>query len=135
MHNDTSSICVPCLSSEKLKLGLSIETKAWRDTYGKYCNQKYKQEMENIFDFIDDMSKRLQRPIKDLDDIRYAMQALKEIRENEIRIDMQIAPIEVSTLQPRRYQSFSTTLVLSNLHKVIAMSQYSTCNSLRVKLL
>ena len=54
--------------------------------------------MENIFDFIDDMSKRLQRPIKDLDDIRYAMQALKEIPENEIRIDMQIAPIEVSVV-------------------------------------
>ena len=82
--------------TEKLKLGLSIETKAWRDTYGKYCNLKYKQEMENIFDFIDDVNKRLQRPIKDLDDIRYAMQALREIRENEIRIDMQISPIEVS---------------------------------------
>ncbi len=51
--------------------------------------------MEAIFEFIDDLSKRLSRPIKDLDDIRYAMAALKEIRENEIRIDMQIGPIEV----------------------------------------
>ena len=39
--------------------------------------------------------KRLMRPIKDLDDIRMAMAALKEIRENEIRIDMTIGPIEV----------------------------------------
>ncbi len=52
--------------------------------------------MEAIFEFIDDLSKRLSRPIKDLDDIRYAMAALKEIRENEIRIDMQIGPIEVN---------------------------------------
>ena len=52
--------------------------------------------MEAIFDFIDDLNKRLQRPIKDLDDIRFAMQALKQIREEEIRIDMQIGPIEES---------------------------------------
>ena len=46
--------------------------------------------------FIDDLTKRLSRPIKDLDDIRFAMAALKEIRENEIRIDMNLSPIEVS---------------------------------------
>ena len=51
--------------------------------------------MENIFEFIEDLTKRLARPIKDLDDIRFAMAALKEIRENEIRIDMAIGPIEV----------------------------------------
>ena len=51
--------------------------------------------MEETFNFIEDMNKRLSRPIKDLDDIRFAMAALKEIRENEIRIDMSIAPIEV----------------------------------------
>ena len=38
------------------------------------------------------------RPIKDLDDIRLAMYALKEIRENEIKIDMNISPIEVRHL-------------------------------------
>ena len=63
--------------------------------YGKFCNQKYCTEMERIFDFIEDLNKRLSRPIKDLDDIRFAMSALKEIRENEIRIDMGIGPIEV----------------------------------------
>ena len=52
--------------------------------------------MEEIFSFVDDLNKRLLRPIKDLDDIRLAMYALKEIRENEIKIDMNISPIEVS---------------------------------------
>ncbi len=51
--------------------------------------------MEEIFTFIEDLAKRLGRPIKDLDDIRFAMAALKEIRENEIRIDMTIGPVEV----------------------------------------
>lgn len=71
------------------------EIKAWQLHYGKFCNHKYCSEMEGIFDFITDLTKRLSRPIKDLDDIRFAMAALKEIRENEIRIDMSISPIEV----------------------------------------
>ena len=54
--------------------------------------------MEDIFEFIDDLGKRLGRQVKDLDDIRHAMKALKEIRENEIRIDMAIGPIEVMNL-------------------------------------
>ena len=51
--------------------------------------------MEEIFNFIEDLNKRLARPIKDLDDIRFSMAALKDIREAEIRIDMDIGPIEV----------------------------------------
>jgi dynein heavy chain len=53
--------------------------------------------MEEIFAFLEDMNKRLSRPIKDLDDIRLAMNALKEIREKEIKIDMCLGPIEVRT--------------------------------------
>ena len=86
------------LSPEQLKLGLTTETKAWRLHYGKACNNKYRTEMEDIFEFIDDLGKRLGRQVKDLDDIRHAMKALKEIRENEIRIDMAIGPIEVMNL-------------------------------------
>ena len=51
--------------------------------------------MESIFSFCEDLLKRLSRPLKDLDDVRLAMAALKEIREQEIRIDMIIPPIEV----------------------------------------
>ena len=54
--------------------------------------------MEEIFTFIEEITKRLSRPIKDLDDIRHAMAALKEIRDREIMIDMSIAPIEVRGL-------------------------------------
>lgn len=81
--------------TETLKLGLTTETKAWRLHYGRVANNKYKSDMEDIFSFIEDLNKRLTRPIKDLDDIRFAMAGLKEIRENEIKVDMNIGPIEV----------------------------------------
>ena len=61
--------------------------------------------MEEIFTFIEEMTKRLSRPIKDLDDIRHAMAALKEIRDREIMIDMSIGPIEVRVLDVPKVQA------------------------------
>lgn len=52
--------------------------------------------MENIFTLVEEFNKKLNRQIKDLDDIRIAMAALKEIREQQIPIDFQVGPIEVT---------------------------------------
>lgn len=76
-------------------MSLTAETKNWMLDYGLYCNRKYRSEMEQIFAFIDEAGKKLNRQIKDLDDIRIAMAALKEIREHQITVDFQVGPIEV----------------------------------------
>lgn len=81
--------------AETLKLALKVETKAWCQAYGKACNAKYKAEMDQTFEFIEEMNKKLSHTISDLDDIRHIMSALKTIREREIKIDMGIGPIEV----------------------------------------
>jgi dynein heavy chain len=52
--------------------------------------------MNEIIKFIDDIEKRLSREIKDLEDIRLIMMAVKDLREKEITIDMNIPPIEES---------------------------------------
>lgn len=41
--------------------------------------------MDDIFTFIDNLNKRLSRPIVDLEDVRNSMAALSEIRDAEIR--------------------------------------------------
>lgn len=79
-----------------LKMSLSAEIKNWMVDYGLYCNRKCRSEMEHIFAFVDEAGKKLNRQIKDLDDIRIAMAALKEIREHQISIDFQVWPIEVN---------------------------------------
>lgn len=48
-----------------------------------------------IFTFIEETDRKLNRRIEDLDDIRTAMSALKDIRELQISIDSQVGPIEV----------------------------------------
>uniref|UniRef100_A0A668T4J6 AAA+ ATPase domain-containing protein n=1 Tax=Oreochromis aureus TaxID=47969 RepID=A0A668T4J6_OREAU len=87
-----------------LKMSLSAEIKNWMVDYGLYCNRKCRSEMEHIFAFVDEAGKKLNRQIKDLDDIRIAMAALKEIREHQISIDFQVAPIEESYAMLHKYE-------------------------------
>ncbi|KAM9807310.1 dynein axonemal heavy chain 5 isoform 2-T2 [Syngnathus typhle] len=87
-----------------LKLSLTAETKNWMVDYGLYCNKKYRSEMDQIFNFIDEAGKKLNRQIKDLDDIRIAMAAFKEIRESQIAIDFQVGPIEESYAMLHKYE-------------------------------
>lgn len=81
--------------SEPFKLALLVEIKAWKLLFGHSINNKYKQCMDEILQFVTEHSKRLGRPINDLEDVRNAMGALEDIRQNEIRIDMILGPIEV----------------------------------------
>ena len=55
---------------------------------------RYRDIVDKNFETIDDWNVRLNRQIKDLDDVRETMAALKEIREKEIEIDMSLGPIE-----------------------------------------
>ena len=91
-------------------MSLTAETKNWMVDYGLYCNRKYRSDMEQIFAFVDEAGKKLNRQIKDLDDIRIAMASLKEIREHQISIDFQVAPIEVNTAL-----GFSYSMVVADL--------------------
>ncbi|XP_008567303.1 PREDICTED: dynein heavy chain 5, axonemal, partial [Galeopterus variegatus] len=98
-------ICVGCIAlyTADLKFALTAETKAWMVVIGRHCNKKYRSEMENIFTLIEEFNKKLNRQIKDLDDIRIAMAALKEIREQQISIDFQVGPIEESYALLNKY--------------------------------
>ncbi|KAM8826831.1 dynein axonemal heavy chain 5-like [Synchiropus picturatus] len=90
--------------TENLKLALTAETKNWMVDYGRYCNKKYSSEMEETFAFIDEVGKKLNRQITDLNDYRIAMAALSELRENEINIDFRVGPIEESYAMLQKYE-------------------------------
>ncbi|XP_078698147.1 dynein axonemal heavy chain 5-like [Branchiostoma floridae x Branchiostoma belcheri] len=94
-----------CLT-DNIQMALKTETRNWKLAFGKALNNKAGIDMQDIFDFIENLNKRLQRPINDLDDVRGAMAALGEIRENEIKIDMTIGPIEESYALLNRFELF-----------------------------
>uniref|UniRef100_A0A8C0FTI7 Dynein axonemal heavy chain 5 n=1 Tax=Bubo bubo TaxID=30461 RepID=A0A8C0FTI7_BUBBB len=105
INSEPEYICVGAVAlyTADLKVALRAETKAWMTLLGCRCNKKYRTEMEAIFAFIEETGKKLNRHIKDLDDIRVAMSALKEIRELQISIDSQVGPIEESYALLNKY--------------------------------
>uniref|UniRef100_H0ZEC1 Dynein axonemal heavy chain 5 n=1 Tax=Taeniopygia guttata TaxID=59729 RepID=H0ZEC1_TAEGU len=84
------------VATESLKIALIQECLSGQRTFGLALNKKSATVVGEIYSFIENVSKRLSRPIHDLDDVREAMEALKEIRENEIKIDMTVGHIEES---------------------------------------
>ncbi|XP_044913420.1 dynein axonemal heavy chain 8 isoform X2 [Felis catus] len=82
------------LHTGPMKLALSIEAKAWKMLLCRYLNEEYKKKMSDMIAFINEYLKKLSRPIRDLDDVRFAMEALACIRDNEIQMDMTLGPIE-----------------------------------------
>lgn len=50
--------------------------------------------LQEIFEFVESLGKRLTRGLEDLDDVRLTMAALEELRHEEIRIDSTIGPVE-----------------------------------------
>ncbi|KAK9411910.1 dynein heavy chain 8 axonemal [Crotalus adamanteus] len=93
------------LNTGPMKLALSIEAKAWKMLLCRYLNEEYKKKMQDMISFITEYLKKLSRPIRDLDDVRFAMEALANIRDKEIEMDMTMGPIEVCDLKCSGYES------------------------------
>lgn len=51
--------------------------------------------MDYVYAVINEMDRKLERPIRDLDDVRMVMDTLKKIREQEVDMELKIDPIEV----------------------------------------
>jgi dynein heavy chain len=68
------------LDTEQLKLSLTQECRVWKRAFGAALNRRASESMGEVFSFIESLNKRLQRPIGDLEDVREAMSALKEVR-------------------------------------------------------
>lgn len=57
--------------------------------------KKYRREMDYVYAVISEMDRKLERTIRDLDDVRLIMDTLKKIREQEVDMDLKIEPVEV----------------------------------------
>lgn len=59
-------------------------SKTWKVKLGGRLNAIYKKELDEMVTFIKDMEFILVRPLRDLDDVRVAMNCLEKVRENSI---------------------------------------------------
>ena len=90
--------------TENLKRSLLQEISNWKVAYGKAMNDKAALDMKNLVELVEDVQKRLSRPVKDLDDVRAHMNALNQIKEKEIQIDRTITPIEETYIMLNKYE-------------------------------
>ena len=80
------------------------EIRQWINLIGRAMQQKYRSEMEHIIAQINDLDKKLERPMNDLDDIRIIMETQKKIRESEIDLDMKIELVENAFTMMCKYE-------------------------------
>ncbi|KAM4041697.1 dynein axonemal heavy chain 8 [Anomaloglossus baeobatrachus] len=82
------------LSTAPIKTSIITEAKAWKLLLCGYLHEEYKMKMLGMAEFIAEHLKILSRPILDLDDVQSVMKAMTTIRENEIRLDRGVGPVE-----------------------------------------
>lgn len=78
----------------EMKMGFLMEVKEWKNSLCRQMSDKYKVKALEISKFIDEASKDLNTPLKDMNDIRFVMTALANIRSKQVDIDVGIIPIE-----------------------------------------
>nr|CAD7569561.1 unnamed protein product [Timema californicum] len=89
--------------SERLKFGLLTEVRACTFRIGQVLKKKYRREMDYVYAVMNEMDRKLERPIRDLDDVRLVMETLKKIREQEVDMELKIEPIEEAFNVVTRY--------------------------------
>lgn len=73
---------------------LKVENNRWRTKFLQNLNKIYRTKAVHIKSFLEDHSKRLQRPITDLEDVRNAMSTLESVKKEQLKIDVELVPIE-----------------------------------------
>ena len=87
-------IGVLLVSTVDFKLVIQNEIKQWINIFTRAIHERYRKDMLSTVTCLADLDKKLERQIKDLDDIRLLMETLKKIRNIEIDLDMKIDCIE-----------------------------------------
>merc|ERR1711949_121246 len=92
------------INNVKFKQTLKNEIKQWINGIGSSMHTKYKNELDMLYSQINDIDKKLERSINDLDDIRIIMETQKKLREIEIDLDMKIDLVENAFSMMAKYE-------------------------------
>jgi dynein heavy chain len=81
------------LRTQNLKTGLVHQATDWTVLYSSKLHSEARKQMELLLDYMVQAERRLQRHLNDLNDLRSVMDHLKDIRDRESGIQMEIAPV------------------------------------------
>lgn len=81
--------------TSKLKSNLFDEIRQLELIFAKYIRIHYRMKFMSINDFFKKTEPRLNRQLRDLDDVRFVINALDTLKENFVFVDHTIEPLEV----------------------------------------
>ena len=81
------------LNTGNLKLQLRNECRQWKLLYSTKVHQLAKEKTYGMFEYMRITTNKLNLEVNSLDSLRYVMNVLKEIREKESNVEMEMAPI------------------------------------------
>jgi dynein heavy chain len=76
-----------------LKLQLSSECHSWRLKFSQHLRTNARRDLLALLEYVRVMSVRLKAPVTDIMSLRGSVHALKEIREREVSMELEISPI------------------------------------------
>lgn len=82
------------LNTNNLKQQLGQECRAWKMQYSRRVHEMARSLMTGLLDYTRLTTGKLQREVVKLDDLRFVMEVLREVRERESAIEMEIQPLE-----------------------------------------
>lgn len=81
------------LNTSNIKHQLGNETKIWTVLYSNKVHKLAKDSMNEMYEFLRIITNKLNIEVQSLDTLRYVMTVLKEVREKESSIEMDVSPI------------------------------------------
>ncbi len=106
-HLISDSHIIGCieLRAQPVKQSLKAEAVLWKSQYARNLHEKAKKELREKDEYMKDMNKKLNKKLDgiDLEDVRDLMNNLKEVREREAVIEVQLGPIEEMYTMLRKY--------------------------------
>lgn len=81
------------LNTTNMKLQLCSETRLWKVLYSNKVYYLARESMNNLYEHMRVITNKLSIDVQSLDTLRYVMNVLKEVREKESSIEMEVSPI------------------------------------------
>jgi len=112
------------LNTANIKHQLSKETRIWKVLYSNKIHKLARDSMARLFEFFQTMSNKLNIEVNSLDTLRYVMMVLKEVREKESSIEMDISPIMDMYFILDHYLPGDLTSIFDRLHSQHMCSKF-----------
>ena len=81
------------LNTHNIKGQLKKSCGDWKIKFSQNLHSRAAEQMAKLADYMKSSASKLRRPITDIDSLRFVMNVLKEIRERESGISMEINPV------------------------------------------